>query len=109
MRFALEDTEIDGEPIIANEQVMGLIGAANRDPAVFPDPDRFDIERQNLNETVAFGHGIHFCIGRAIGRQTGTVTLGSLLRRFPDMRLAAEPTWRKTLPSRRLDRLDVLV
>ncbi|GAA0617324.1 cytochrome P450 [Sporichthya brevicatena] len=109
MRFALEDTEIDGEPIIQNEQVMGLIAAANRDPAVFPDPDRFDIERTNLNETLAFGHGIHFCIGRAIGRQTGVVTLGSLFRRFPDMRLAAEPTWRKTLPSRRLDRLDVLL
>lgn len=109
MRFALEDTEIDGEPIIENEQVMGLIAAANRDPAVFPDPDRFDITRPNLNETLAFGHGIHFCIGRAIGRQTGVVTLGSLFARFPEMRLAAEPTWRKTLPSRRLDRLDVVL
>jgi cytochrome P450 len=109
MRVALEDTEIAGEPIVENEQVMALVGAANRDPAVFEDPDEFRVDRPNFMDSLAFGNGIHFCIGRAIGRQTAATAIGRLVRRFADLELVETPVWRKTLPSRRLDRLEVTV
>jgi len=84
-----------------------LIGAANHDPAVFPDPDRFIVDRPGAENHLSFGGGIHFCLGRRIGLQSGMLALSSLLRRFPDLKLAGAPAWRKTIPTRRLDRLEV--
>jgi cytochrome P450 len=99
-RRALEDTTIGGIAIAAGEQVYVSISAANRDPARFLDPDRFDLSRED-NEHVAFGGGIHYCLGAALARAEAQIVLGTLLRRYPHLELA-DPTieWRDTLTFR---------
>jgi cytochrome P450 len=86
-RYASEDLEIAGVTIPAGGQVIISLAAANRDADRFADADRFDIERRE-NRHLAFGHGIHFCLGAPLARLEGVVALGALLRRFPDLRLA---------------------
>ena len=108
MRIAAHDTELGGEEVVEGELVAALVGAANRDPAVFDDPDRFLVDRRNAEEHLSFGSGIHFCLGRRVGLQSGMVALASLIRRFPKLELAEETRWRKTIPTRRLDRLDIV-
>jgi hypothetical protein len=106
-RIAREDVEIGGRPIKAGEVVLGLIGAANRDPAHFPDPDRLDLDRRD-NRHLAFGWGIHFCLGAPLARVEAQAALGAVLRRFPGLRLA-EPSvrWRETSVLRGLTALPV--
>ena len=87
-RYASEDLEIAGVTIPAGGQVIISLAAANRDEHHFAEADRFDINRGN-NRHLAFGHGIHFCLGAPLARLEGAVALGALLRRFPDLRLAA--------------------
>jgi cytochrome P450 len=69
----------------------GMIGAL-RDPSVFASPDTFDM-RRDLSQSIAFGGGPHYCIGAALARLEGTVAVESLLRRFPRMQLAGEPSF----------------
>jgi cytochrome P450 len=89
------------------ESVRLLLGAANRDPEAFTDPDRFDIHHTE-NRHVAFGKGLHFCIGAALARVEGQVVLPALLRRFPDLELVdSEPRWRPTFVTRQLATLPV--
>lgn len=108
MRLALRDTFIGGEEVVEGEHVVGFLAAANRDPEIFAEPDRFLIDRANARDHISFGNGIHFCLGRALGRQQGIIALGTLFRRFPDVALVDdEPVWRRTLPTRRLDHLNV--
>jgi cytochrome P450 len=112
MRIAARDTVLAGEEVVEGEMVAALIGAANRDPATFDEPDRFRVDRPNADAHLSFGSGIHFCLGRRVGLQSGIMALSSLIARFPDLRLAQQsgsrqPAWRKTIPTRRLDRLDV--
>jgi cytochrome P450 len=107
MRIAEHDTTLLGEEVVEGEMVAALIGAANHDPEVFEDPDRFLIDRPGAENHLSFGAGIHFCLGRRVGLQSGMMALSSLLRRFPDLRITDRPAWRKTIPTRRLDRLDV--
>jgi cytochrome P450 len=108
MRIAAHDTELMGEEVVEGELVAALVGAANRDPAVFDEPDRFLVDRPNADDHLSFGSGIHFCLGRRVGLQSGMAALSSLIKRFPKLELAGEPRWRKTIPTRRLDRLDVV-
>ena len=108
MRIAAHDTELLGEEVVEGELVAALVGAANRDPAVFDDPDRFAVDRPNAEEHLSFGSGIHFCLGRRVGLQSGMLALSSLIRRFPKLELAEPTRWRKTIPTRRLDRLEVV-
>jgi cytochrome P450 len=80
-------TQIGGVALAARTQVTLCIGAANRDPAQFPDPDRFDIAR-TPNRHLAFGSGIHQCVGMGLGRLEGRVAIAAFLARFPHYRLA---------------------
>ena len=84
-RRAATDVTLDGRPIRAGQMIMAQIGSANRDAAQFPDPDRFDI-RRTPNRHIAFGHGIHFCIGAPLARLESKIALTLMLERLPDLR-----------------------
>ncbi len=86
-RVTTEDVEVAGMPIKARTPVYVVTGAANRDPAVFKDPDTFDITR-DPNDHLGLGEGIHFCIGAAPARVQGKVAVQMLLERFPRLRIA---------------------
>jgi cytochrome P450 len=87
--------------------VVPVIGAANRDPAHFPDPDRLDVSRPD-NRHIAFGFGIHFCLGAPLARLEGQITLGTLLHRLPRLALSTErPEWRESQVLRGLKALPV--
>jgi hypothetical protein len=86
-RYAAEDIEVGGLTIPKGGQVIINLAAANRDGARFSDAERFDVGRAD-NRHLAFGHGIHFCLGAPLARMEGVIALGSLLDRFPDLRLA---------------------
>jgi hypothetical protein len=95
-RRALEEVSIRGRKISAGDHVILSISAANRDPAIFSDPDRFDIERR-FKEHLTFGGGIHYCLGATLARLELQIIFGCLLRRYPGLRLADEPVrWRQT-------------
>jgi cytochrome P450 len=95
-RLALNDTEVAGTPIKQGELVIVYVAAANRDPAVFPDPNRFDIERENAGKHLAFSGGRHFCLGAALARAEGEVGLRAFFDRFPDVRPAGAGSRRDT-------------
>jgi cytochrome P450 len=82
--------ELAGRPIAAGTPITLCIGAANRDPDVFENPDQLDITRWP-NRQLAFAFGIHQCVGLAVARLEGTVALGRFLKRFPHYRLAGPP------------------
>jgi cytochrome P450 len=86
-RMALEDTAIAGVEIPAGSTLMAVIGAANRDPRVFADPDRFDARRPNARRNVAFGHGEHFCIGASLARTETRISFERLVARLDRLRL----------------------
>jgi hypothetical protein len=83
------DAEFSGRMIPKNTRVWGMLAAANRDPAVFPDPDRFDIER-HPNEHFAFGGGAHFCLGAHLARLEAQIAIGSLVARFDRLALVSD-------------------
>ncbi len=89
-RLAVADVEVEGVAIPAGTYLTIGIGAANRDPAEFPDPDRLDIAREP-NRHLAFGSGPHVCIGLNVARLEGRIAIGRFLARFPDYQLAGEP------------------
>jgi cytochrome P450 len=105
-RVALADSELAGVRIVKGDSLLCLLGAANRDPVVYPDPDRLDIERPNIRP-LSFGGGIHFCLGAQLARLEAEVAIASLLRRFPDLSLddPSHPQWRPTFVLRGLQRL----
>jgi cytochrome P450 len=87
-RIAREDVEVGGTVIPAGEQATVSLASANRDPERFADPDVFDITRADANRHVAFGKGIHVCLGAPLARVEGQVAFDTLFRRYPDLRLA---------------------
>jgi hypothetical protein len=95
-RLALNDTEVAGRPVSQGELVVVYLAAANRDPAVFADPNTFDIERENAGRHLAFSGGRHFCLGAALARAEGEVGLRSFFDRFPDVRSAGAGSRRDT-------------
>ncbi|WP_219472014.1 cytochrome P450 [Nonomuraea rhizosphaerae] len=90
VRTALADVELDGQVIKAGEAVALAVQAANRDPAKFTDPDTLDLRRQEGGH-LAFGHGVHQCLGQQLARVELRVAFPALLRRFPALRLAVAP------------------
>jgi cytochrome P450 len=106
-RVTTEPMELGGQSIKERKAVVLLLGAANRDPEAFAEPDRLHLARTD-NRHVAFGHGIHFCVGAALARLEAQVAIPELLRRYPDMRLAREPRaddWKKSIVLRGLKTL----
>jgi cytochrome P450 len=106
-RLALRDTEVAGHPITAGSFIVVLLGGANRDPAVFPDPHRFDVRRPEADHNLAFSSGIHYCIGAALARMEGEIGLRALFRRFPDLALTGPPHRRPTRVLRGYDAIPV--
>jgi cytochrome P450 len=90
-RTAACDLEIAGQHFTAHETVALLLAGANRDPDVFPHPDRFDITRANAKDHLSFGSGVHACLGASLARMEATLALRALFDRFPDLQLAADP------------------
>jgi len=91
-RETKRDIELHGVTLPAGKFVMPIIGSANRDTRRFHEPERFDIGR-NPNPHIAFGHGIHFCLGAALSRMEARVALGDLLERMKDFALASAEPW----------------
>jgi cytochrome P450 len=87
VRTATEDVMVGDQLVRAGEHVMLSLSTANRDASVYPDPDRFDITR-DADHHLAFGYGIHFCLGAALARQEMRTAFPALLNRFPGLRLA---------------------
>lgn len=92
MRTAREEVAVHGFRIPPGALVMPVIGSANRDPRVFPNPGTFDIAR-DPNPHLAFGSGIHFCLGAALARMEGRIALTDLMARFPKLELALDGPW----------------
>lgn len=108
-RMAVRDTEILGTTIPAGSVVVVQLGGANRDPAVFTDPHRFDVTRPNANENVAFSSGIHYCLGAGLARMEGEVALRALFDRFPDLTPTGPGQRRPTRTLRGYDSLPIAV
>ncbi|MDT0394161.1 MULTISPECIES: cytochrome P450 [Streptomyces] len=108
-RFAAEPLELAGTRVAAGDAVLVSLAAASRDPLAFPDPDRFDLTRSPKGH-LAFGHGIHHCLGAPLARTEAAVALRLLLDRYPGLALAADPaalTWRTSTLLRGLTALPV--
>ncbi|UXA14096.1 cytochrome P450 [Mycobacterium sp. SMC-8] len=95
-RFARRDVTVGGTDIRRGELVVIYLAGANRDPDVFPDPHRFDIERENAGRHLSFSSGRHFCLGAALARAEGEVGLRTFFERYPDARLAGAGRRRDT-------------
>jgi cytochrome P450 len=106
-RVALRDTEVAGHRLKTGSFIVVLLGGANRDPAVFPDPHRFDVARPEADQNLAFSSGIHYCIGAALARLEGEVGLRALFHRFPDLALTGTPHRRPTRVLRGYDAIPV--
>ncbi|KQT34821.1 cytochrome [Sphingomonas sp. Leaf412] len=89
-RTATRDVDVCGQTIAEGEKAIMYYGAANRDPAMFPDPDRFDIRRANAEKNIAFGHGPHICIGRMTAQLQLEEAYRQIFARFPDIRWTGE-------------------
>ena len=106
-RRALEDCEVNGFPLKKRDNIVLLLGAANRDPDVFDDPDRLDVGRGDRSH-LSFGRGIHHCIGAPLARLEGRVVLEMLLERFSQISLSSEqPRFRNSIVLRGLESLPV--
>jgi pimeloyl-[acyl-carrier protein] synthase len=106
-RIAPADCEIGGRRIRAKQAVIAVMGAANRDPARFADPDRLDLSRRD-NRHLAFGWAAHFCFGAPLARLEGQIAFNAIVRSMPDLRLEPGPlVWRTNLGLRGLEALPV--
>ena len=105
MRIPTADLEFRGNRFKKGEAVIAVLGSANRDPSIFPDPDRLDIGRAESRH-LSFGYGIHFCLGAQLARLEAQIAFRELLRRMPDLRMPEfKPRWRRLTFLRGLERL----
>ena len=108
-RYVRKDIELGGVRLAKGDKIMVMLAAANMDPRANPDPDRLDLQRKP-NQHIAFGTGIHFCLGHQLARIEGRCALKSLFRRWPELTLAvdqSEITWRKRAGLKAIDHLPV--
>ncbi|WP_326837023.1 cytochrome P450 [Amycolatopsis rhabdoformis] len=106
IRWVVAETEVGGRKIAPGERVHLVLAAANRDPAKFTDPDTLDLGRAP-NPHLAFGKGIHACIGAQLARMETRIAVSRILARMPDLSLAGEPQWKASLASRAMEALPV--
>ncbi|MGH8875594.1 MAG: cytochrome P450, partial [Acidimicrobiia bacterium] len=107
-RVATRPAEVGGVEVSEGDLIFLLLAAANRDPEHFPDPDRLDLSRDNARDHLAFGHGIHHCLGSPLARLEGRVALSRLYRRFPRLEANLDQlTWRPSIILRGPERLSV--
>jgi cytochrome P450 len=115
-RTAIEDMDVEGVRVPAGDEIVVLLGAANRDPARFERPDELRLDRAVLpaqtaaravGQHLAFGNGAHFCLGAALARVEGEIAIPALVRRLPRLRLWDEPKWRPGMTLRGLEALEV--
>jgi len=107
-RMTTEDLELGGKQIHKRQAVIAVLGAANRDPERFTDPDQFDINRQD-NRHMAFGWASHFCFGAPLARLEAQIAFESLFQRMPNLRLKLDkPEWQENLCYRGLTQLPVV-
>jgi cytochrome P450 PksS len=110
-RFAQEEVELHGVHIARGSRVMAMLSSANRDETVFENPDRLDLAR-HPNRHIAFGLGMHYCLGAPLARMEGKIALNALVQRFPDLRLAVphdKIRWRSTISVRGVKALPVRI
>jgi cytochrome P450 len=105
-RFPRKDVELCGVPIRKGQQIFGVFASALRDPAVFPDPDRFDI-RRDQTRSMLYGDGLHVCLGMWLARHMAEAAVGTLVRRFPRMKLAGPPVFTRNAFFRKMISLPV--
>jgi cytochrome P450 len=108
MRFAREDFVLGGREVRKGQLVALSLTSTGRDERTFPDPDRFDV-RRDTSKSIAFGYGAHLCLGAWLARLEGQLALGTLLDRFPEMRLAGEPTFGRHASVRKMMSLPVIL
>jgi cytochrome P450 len=107
-RIPMDDVKLGGCPVKRGESVLASLAAANRDPDVYPESDRFDITRRDVHHH-SFGGGVHFCLGAPLARLEAQLAISALVQRFPNLRLADEPLEWRALPAfRGLTKLRVL-
>jgi cytochrome P450 PksS len=108
-RFVRHDVELDGVRLKRGDRIMAMLLAANMDPRANDDPERMDVQRRP-NHHLSFGTGIHFCLGHQLARIEGMCALEALFTRWPNLRLAVEPSrirWRKRAGMRAIEKLPV--
>ena len=107
-RHVTKDVTLHGRQISSGDLLYVIIAAANRDPEVFTEPNRFNIRRAPAeNKHVAFGYGIHFCLGAPLARMEAPIAIRTLMTRFPKLRLNGEPNWKANMMVRFLEYLPV--
>jgi len=107
-RVASEDVEIEGQRIRKGDRILLLLSAANRDPSHFPEPTRFDIEREG-NKLLSFGYGIHRCVGAELAQLEARIAFQTLYGRLPALRVdQPDAKWRNSFFFRGLERLEVV-
>lgn len=89
-RTAMEDTELNGQRIAKDEKVVMWYGAGNRDPEIFPNPDVFDMTRENVSKHIAFGHGVHKCLGSRVAQMQLRVAYEKIFERFPNIEFTGD-------------------
>lgn len=104
-------TALDGSEIVVPKgtMVMTVLGAASHDPSVFDAPEKLQLDRGNANRHLGFAAGVHYCLGASLAKLETSVAITSLIRRFPELELAGEPTWRDRLTIRGVDHLPLTV
>jgi pimeloyl-[acyl-carrier protein] synthase len=108
MRVAFEDLPVGNQTVKKGDQVVTLLGGGNRDPRQYADPSRLDLTRKNASTHVAFGQGIHYCLGAPLARIEGQIAINALLEHFPQMALATEElTYRRNITLRGVQSLPV--
>ncbi len=105
VRVPLRPVSFGDVDVAPNTMVMTVLGAANHDPAVFDDPHTLRLDRPNGRNHLGFAAGVHYCLGASLAKLEATVAIGTLIRRFPGLELAGDPSWRDRLTIRGVDRL----